>query len=180
MERKVALRAFEYSDLEFLNKLRNDDQLFELTCGNKYYISSERDKKWIEDKIFNNYDQIYLMICNIENGEPIGYTCATNIDYINRKCEYGGIVISKEMSGNGYAFDGGLLLLDHLFKELNMNMVYTFCRVDHKVSIKLLEKAGFKIDGKVRDLVFKRGKFHDGFICTLLNSEYILNNEHKF
>lgn len=176
MERKVVLRAFEYNDLEFLNKIRNDDHLFELTCGNKYYISSERDKKWIEDKIFNNYDQLYLMIYSIESGEPIGYTCATNIDYMNRKCEYGGIVISKELSGNGYAFEAGILFLNHLFGELNMNMIYTFCREDHKVTIRLLEKSGFRIDGKIRDLVFKRGKFHNAYLCTLLKSDYIVDD----
>lgn len=173
MEKKVALRAFEYSDLEFINKLRNDDQLFDLTCGNKYYISSERDKKWIEDKIFNNYDQIYLMIYSVENGEPIGYTCATNIDYINRKCEYGGIIISTEMSGKGYAFEAGNLFLDHLFKELGLNMIYTFCREDHKVTIGLLEKGGFKIEGKIRDLVFKQGKFHNAYILSILKSDWI-------
>lgn len=171
---KIYLRALEYSDLEFLNEIRNDDLLFELTCGNKYYISSERDKKWIEDKIFNNHNQLYLMICSKESGRSIGYTCVTNIDYINRKCEYGGIIISKELSGNGYAFEAGQLFLNHLFCELGMNMVYTFCREDHKATIRLLEKTGFRIEGKIRDLVFKRGKFHSAYICTILSSDYFM------
>ncbi|HWI47486.1 MAG TPA: GNAT family protein [Rummeliibacillus sp.] len=175
MKKRVCLRAFEYGDLEFLNELRNDDILFELTCGNKYYISSERDKKWIEDKIFNNYNQLYLIICSNDSGRPIGYTCATNIDYINRKCEYGGIIISKELAGNGYAFEAGLLFLDHLFGELGLNMIYTFCREDHKATIRLLEKSGFKIEGKIRDLVYKRGEFHNAYICTLLSTDYLVN-----
>jgi ribosomal-protein-alanine N-acetyltransferase len=65
MSNRLYLRAFEYEDLKFLNMLRNDDSFFALTTGNKYYISSERDKKWIEDKIFNNYNQLYLMLCTI-------------------------------------------------------------------------------------------------------------------
>ncbi|WP_397538314.1 GNAT family N-acetyltransferase [Rummeliibacillus pycnus] len=175
MEKRLYLRAFEYNDLEFLNELRNDDILFELTCGNKYYVSSERDKKWIEDKIFNNYNQLYLMISSIDSGRPIGYTCAKNIDYINRKCEYGGIIISKDLAGNGYAFEAGQLFLDHLFGELGLNMIYTFCREDHKATIRLLEKSGFKIEGKIRDLVYKRGGFHNAYICTLLSSDYFVN-----
>ena len=85
MRKRIFLRAFEYSDLTFINELRNDDTLYELTCGNKYHISSERDKKWIEDKIFNNYHQLYLVVCSNEDKKPIGYLSASNIDYINRK-----------------------------------------------------------------------------------------------
>src|SRR3954468_11809410 len=90
---RVFLRAFEYSDLEFVNKLRNRDDLYKHTCGNKYYISSEYDKKWIEDKIFNNTTQIYLVICLIDNNSPIGYLSLNDIDHINKKAQWGGIIV---------------------------------------------------------------------------------------
>ena len=138
------LRAFEYEDLNFINKLRNNDVLFELTCGNKYFISSERDKKWIEDKVFNNYYQLYLMICEGEEENRIGYICANDIDYINRKAELGGLVIDEEYRNKGYGTKSLRMMLKHLFWELNMNMIYTYCRVDHTISVKTSKKLGFQ------------------------------------
>lgn len=172
MNRKLYFRAFEYEDLNFINKLRNDEASFNFTCGNKYFISSERDKKWIEDKIFNNHSQLYLMLCTIDDRNPIGYICSTNIDYINRKAQWGGIVISNDFSGKGYGTEAGQLLLEHLFEELGMNMVYGFWREDHIASLKMAEKIGFKIDGLIRDYVYKQNKYHNAYLCSIIKSDY--------
>lgn len=170
--RRLYLRAFEYSDLEFVNKLRNNDALIALTCGNKYYISSERDRKWIDDKIFNNYNQLYLMLCRTKDNQPIGYICATNIDYVNRKARWDGILIEEEFSGNGYGTEGGQLLLEHLFCELGMNMVYGFLLESHLASLKMVKKIGFRVDGLVRNFVYKRNMFHNVYVITILKSEH--------
>jgi len=172
MENNLYLRAFEYSDLSLLNAIRNDDILYQTTGGNKYYISSEYDKKWIEDKIFNNNNQLYLVICCRDIDKPVGYICATNIDYINRKAEWGGLVISGEFSGKGFGTDVGNLLLDHLFYELGMNMVYVFIKEGNKASVRIAEKLGFNKDGLIRDYVYKQNSFHNVYIFTLLKSEY--------
>ena len=169
---KVYLRAFEYSDLNIINALRNDDSIFQTTGGNKYYISSGYDKKWIEDKVFNNYNQLYLVICNSEDHKPLGYISANNIDYVNRKAEWGGIVIAKEVNSKGIGTEAGYLLLKHLFEELGMNMVYAYVKEDNKASYRFSEKYGFKKDGLIRDFVFKQNGYHNAYIFTMLKSEY--------
>jgi RimJ/RimL family protein N-acetyltransferase len=171
MNKNLYLRAFEYEDLNFINKLRNDDEIFKFTCGNKYHISSERDKKWIEDKIFNNYNQIYLVSSTID-GIPVGYICATDLDYVNRKAQIGGIVIAREFAGQGYGAGTVKSLLNHLFGEIGMNMVYLFVLEDHKVAISMYEKLGFKEDGLIRNYVYKQNRFHNAYIYSILKSEY--------
>jgi len=172
MDNKLCFRAFEYEDLDFINELRNDEENYFYTCGNKYYISSVRDQKWIEDKIFNNNNQLYLMLCIKGEGTPVGYIAIVNIDYLNRKAQYGGIVISRQYSGKGIGTEATKLLLHHVFEELGMNMFYGYWREDHKASLKMAEKSGFKVDGLVRDYVFKQGKFHNAYILSMLKTEY--------
>lgn len=172
MDSRLYLRAFEYEDLSFINRLRNDDDIFSFTCGNKFFISSQRDKKWIEDKIFNNYNQLYLMICTYEEQQSIGYICATNIDYLNRKAQWGGIVIEEEFSGKDYGTESAILLLNHLFYELGMNMIYGYWRADHGASLRMAEKIGFMKDGIARDYVFKQNKFHDAYLLSILKDEF--------
>lgn len=171
-EKRIYFRAFEFSDLEFINRLRNDEDLYEFTCGNKYYTSSERDKEWISDKISNNYTQLYFMLCLRETNLPIGYICATNIDYVNRKAQWGGILISTQYSGKGYGTESGKLLIRHLFCELGMNMVYGYWLAEHEASLRMGNNIGFRLGGVVRDFVYKNGKYHAAQILTILKSEF--------
>lgn len=172
MNNKLYFRAFEYEDLHFINIMRNNENNFIYTCGNKYYTSSIRDKEWIEDKIFNNKTQLYFIICTRSDNIPIGYISVINIDFVNRKAQYGGVIISEKYSGNGYGKEATRLILNHIFDEMGLNMFYGYWREDHKVSIKMGEKNGFKIDGLVRDYVYKQGKFHNAYILSILKSEY--------
>lgn len=179
MENKIYFRAFEHSDLSFINTLRNEDILYQSTTGNKYYVSSEYDKKWIEDKIFNNYHQLYLMICCKQTNNPVGYTSASNIDYINRKAEWG-MIISSEYLNGGFGTEAGHLFLDHLFGELGLNMIYAYVRQDNKASNKIPGKFGFTHDGVIRDFVYKQNRYHNVNIYTLLKSEHEKRKESNY
>ncbi|MFA6308361.1 MAG: GNAT family protein [Clostridia bacterium] len=172
MDKRLYLRAFEYDDLSFINQLRNNDMLFDLTCGNKYYISSERDKKWIEDKISNNYNQIYLMVCTKEDDKPIGYICCNDVDYINRKAHWSGLLLNEDFLNKGYGTESSILLIEYLFYELGMNLIYGFVRTDHPASVKMLVKVGMQTDGILRDYVFKRNRYHDVFLVSILKKDF--------
>ena len=172
MKNRIYLRAFEISDLETLNKLRNDEDSFLYTLGNKYYISKEYDKKWIEDKIFNNSLQIYLAICLDETKEIIGYTSINDIDYRNRKAQWGGIVIDKNYAGKGIATDVGKQVLTFVFEEIGLNRLYAFVNEIHKASLRMTEKLGFKNEGIMRDFSYKQNRFHNAIILSILKKEY--------
>lgn len=172
MSTDIYFRALEYDDLDFINELRNDGTFFQYTTGNKFFISQEYDKKWIEDKIFNNRYQLYVMICNKDNNQRIGYIGVTDIDYINRKALLHGIVIHKAFTDRGYGNQVTMLMIRHLFHELNMNMVYTYIRTDHPASVKIVNKLGFSIDGTIRSFAFKQNRYHDVYIVSLLREEY--------
>ena len=175
MKDRVYLRAFEYEDLELLNEIRNDDDAFEFTGGNKYYISKEYDRKWIDDKIFNNKNQIYLAIC-LKDKKLIGYLGICDIDFRNRKAQWAGINIHKQYAGQGYGTDAEMQLLKFVFEELGINRFYGYWLESNKASIRMAEKAGFVKEGLVRDFVFKRNKFHNAVLMSILSKEYSLKS----
>lgn len=168
----IYFRAFELNDLEFLNEIRNDEISFEHTGGNKFFISKEYDKKWIEDKIFNNQKQIYLAIC-LKNNQIIGYVGLTDIDYRNRKVKWAGINIHKDYIGKGYGSKAARLLIKFVFEELNMNKLYGYWLETNIASIKMAKKVGFIQEGLIKDFVFKRNRYHNAILLSLLKTEYI-------
>lgn len=172
MKCRLYFRAFEFEDLDFLNQIRNDEEAFLHTGGNKYYISKEYDKKWLEDKIFNNQHQIYLAICLYEKDEIIGYLGISDIDYRNSKAKWAGINISKKFAKKGYATEAASLLLKFVFEELGLNRFYGYWLDSNIPSVKMAEKVGFTKEGMIRDFVFKINGYHSAYIMSILRKEY--------
>lgn len=172
MDNRVFLRAFEFSDLEKINELRNDNESFLHTGGNKYFISKEYDKKWIEDKIFNNNNQIYLAICLTETKELIGYLGINEIDFRNSKAQWAGINIDKKFSDKGYATEAAKLMLKFVFDELGLNRFYGYWLESNKTSIKMAEKLGFVTEGLVRGFVYKNGNSRNAYLMSIMMLEY--------
>ena len=168
----IYLRAFEPDDYKKLNELRNDDDIFEFTCGNKYFISSEWDRKWVEDKIFNNDKYIYLAICLRKNNELIGYTSINQIDHRNRKAQWGGIVIDKNFKSKGYATEVGQIILDFVFNELGLFRFYSSIIESNAASLRFTEKLGFTNEGIFRSSVYKKGNFHNEVLIAFLKDDY--------
>ena len=170
---RVYLRAFELEDYKKINEWRRDKEITAQTSGNVLFISSEREKKWIEDKIFNDESELYLAICLRESDEMIGYLGIININWRNRNAEWGGIIIGgKDLWSQGYATEAARLMLEHVFFELGLHRFYGFWLEENAASIRMGEKLGFKREGTLRDSVFKNNRFHNQVLLSLLKKEF--------
>ncbi|WP_028585077.1 GNAT family N-acetyltransferase [Desulfogranum mediterraneum] len=170
---RVYLRAFELDDYRILNKWRNDNDIYKYTGGNKYYISSEYDKRWVEEKIFDNKNNNYFGICLKDNNELIGYLSINSIDFRNRKAVWGGLVIGKKELWNiGYATEAAFIMLDYAFNELGLHSLSAVWLDLHKASIRMGEKVGFKKEGILRDRVYKSGKFFSQLSMSILREDF--------
>jgi diamine N-acetyltransferase len=170
---KIYFRAFEPDDYLKINLWRRDEEMFRLAGGNRYFVSSERDRQWVLDKILNNQTEIYLAICLVESDLMIGYVSLADIDYRNSRAEWTGIVIGeKEYRGQGYASQAIYLLLEYAFDELGLHRVSGTWIPENKVSLFVARMMGFRQEGVLRDYVFKGGKRHDLVIMSTLKSEF--------
>lgn len=171
---RLYLRAFEIEDYKLLSKWRHDPEIGDLLCGNRYMVSSERERKWVESKIFDDSKDIYFAICLKENDQMIGYECIIKIDLRNRKAEWGGVTIGeKPLWGKGYASEAAKMLLHYAFYELPIYKLQGCCLPEHHVTQKMLLSLGFHRDGVLRSEVFRGGEFKDFFLYSLLRDEYL-------
>lgn len=172
-EPRVYIRAFEPDDYILINQWRRDDEVSNLYCGNRHFISSEREKKWVEQKIFDDKSSIYVATCMIEDDRMIGYQSIINIDLRNRKAELGGQTIGdKSLWGKGIATEAANLVIDYAFNEYPFHKLQVRCLEEHVVTQKLLATLGFTKEGMFRDEVFRRGSFHSILLYSMLRSEY--------
>jgi ribosomal-protein-alanine N-acetyltransferase len=170
---KIYLRAFEPDDYKKINAWRRDEDVYRLTGGNRFFVSSERDKQWVLEKILNNQTDIYLAICLEENDAMIGYVSLSDINYRNGRAEWSGVVIGeKDYRGQGYATQAIYLLLEYAFDELGLHRVSGSWLAENTVSIFVGKMMGFRQEGVLRDYVYKEGKRHDMIVMSMLRPEF--------
>ena len=170
METRIYFRALEPDDYKTSIKWRNDDEIWGMVGSPKYFVSEAYEKKWVEDTIFNSRD-IKLAVCIKDSNTYIGNVYATDIDMINRSCTTGVLVGEHEYWGKGYASEAMKLLLDYVFNERNLNRAQALVLDSNAASLKMHQKVGYKIEGTLRQSVYKNGKYQDMIVLSILKEE---------
>jgi ribosomal-protein-alanine N-acetyltransferase len=84
-----------------------------------------------------------------------------------------GYSLSEQFHGQGYGYEALQIMLQKVFFEAHLYRVEAKCSVENAASYKLLEKAGFKKEGVLREYFNIRGKRIDHYIYSFLRPEYI-------
>ena len=171
MESRIYLRALEPDDYKTSIKWRNDDEIWGMVGGPKYFVSEAYEKKWVEDTIFNSRD-IKLAICLKDTNTYIGNVYATDIDMITRSCTTGVLIGERDYWNQGYASEAYKLLLDYVFKERNINRVQAYVLESNVASLKMHQKVGYKIEGTLRQSLYKNGKYQNQVLLSILKEDY--------
>lgn len=171
MSNNIYLRALELEDYKVSIRWRQDDEIWDLLGGPKYFVSESYEKKWVENAI-NSSTDIRLAICVKETDKYIGNVYITNIDTINRTCCSHIFIGDKSCWGKGFATQALLLVLSYIFRERNMNRVEAKVLEHNTASLKLHQKCGYKIEGLLRNSVFKNGFYRNQYILAILSSEF--------
>ena len=169
----VYLRLLAPEDYINTYRWRNDYDMQKMLAGPVRFISKEMEQNWTTKVSQENTNNIYLAICLIENDEMIGWYSINDIDYRNRKCFCGGVVIGEKKYRDGVAYqEAGDLAFRYVIDELNMNRISGSCLREHILSRAQMEASFWKLEGIERQSVYKNGKYHDVCHYAILRDEY--------
>lgn len=167
MEHRVYLRAFEIDDYKTSIHWRQDDTIWSMLGGPKYFVSEAYEKKWIENEIFNSRD-VKLAVCLIESNKHIGNVYFTDINQINQSCHSHVLIGEKDCWGKGYAKEALLLGIDYMVNQRNIHRFKAKILESNNASLKMHQKCGFEIEGLLRQSVYKDGQFQNQYITSLI------------
>jgi len=74
--------------------------------------------------------------------------------------------------GKGYGTEAAQLMVDYLFLYRNIVRIQATANVRNKASQRVLEKAGFKIEGTIRKYLLVRGIWTDYYLLSILREEW--------
>lgn len=169
----IFLREIQQSDVPTINKWRNDVNIMDCLGAPFRYINIETDEKWFESYMSTRNNNIRLAICDVENAKLLGVVYLLQIDWINRSAEYA-IQIGETLSqGGGVGYKSTINILKHAFYDINLHKIVLYVVENNQRAIRLYEKIGFVQEGRLRQSVFKNGRYFDVIVMSILNSEYI-------
>ena len=123
--------------------------------------------------IYNNSkDGMLLGIFVKKPSKHIGNITLHQIDWRNRYAEIGILIGDNKYRGKGYAAEAISLVSDHAFNKLNLHKLYAGMVKSNKASIRAFEKAGFKVEGILREHFYLNDEYLDCYRMGLLKSEY--------
>jgi ribosomal-protein-alanine N-acetyltransferase len=173
-EFRVRLRDPRLSDAEYVFRWRSEEflkahqPLIPLSVDQ---IRTDLEKTSHNDLPNYSRDRFQWIIERLEDAEPIGWITLSIRSWEHQIGEIG-YSIAETHHGKGYGFEALRLMLRKAFYDGHLFRVEAKCSVDNVASYKLLEKAGFKREGILREYFNIRGKRFDHFFYSLLRTEY--------
>ena len=130
--------------------------------GVKEFI--KQSQKDAEEKLRQGYGIFY-------NQKLIGAIGFVNFSWDSHKTEIG-YWITKDFSGKGIITKSCKALINYAFNELKMNRIEIRCATENVRSRAIPEKLGFKLEGVLRQALWRHTRLYDDTIYGLLKDEW--------
>ncbi|MGE7435928.1 GNAT family N-acetyltransferase [Kitasatospora sp. NPDC001175] len=84
-----------------------------------------------------------------------------------------GYALRRDAWGNGYATEITALLCEFGFRTLGLHRLAARVDPENTASVRVLTKAGFQREGRIRHDLWLRGTWYDSLLFSLLEDEWV-------
>ena len=132
------------------------------------------DMKKLEDYISDtSSEEIFLAIIDKKLNKHIGNIRLHSIDFRNGLAELG-IMIGDRLSwGNGYAREAISVVLNHVFRKLNVRKITLGLVTENIGALTLYQKIGFQKEGVFREHHYYEGSYRDIIRMAIFQRDWL-------
>lgn len=170
----VKLRAFEKEDIAKRHKVADNPATLRLLTSSTVMPRSLEEETAIIERCLSPKDKDSFYTFAIENsrGELIGSCGYKDVSPKNRRCKISIAIYGEQNCGKGYGTAAMRKLLDFLFLEKNMHKVWLTVFAFNPRAVACYRKLGFREEGRLREHVYRDGKYHDAILMGIFKREY--------
>lgn len=190
--KRIRLRAIEREDLPRFAAWLNDPEVRQYIAA-YLPMSLVMEERWFEDMLARSPDEHPLVIevdtpaeypdVSAKGAAPKeataagGWLAVGNISlmHINtraRSAEVGIFIGEKRFWNQGYGTEAMRLMLRHGFNSLNLHRIFLRVNANNLRGIRAYEKAGYILEGRLRQDYFDQGEYSDTLIMSVLRPEW--------
>ncbi|WP_097025959.1 GNAT family N-acetyltransferase [Clostridium peptidivorans] len=169
---KVCLRAYKEEDIKIATGFVNDKELKKfLVTTIPFPMSLWEEEAWIRSQTGNENGEYNFAIEHLETNKYIGGCGIQKVNWISRVATVGIMIGDKDYWGKGYGTDAMKVLMQFIFKNMNINKIRLSTFSFNERAKKSYEKCGFKVEGVLKDEIFKEGKYYNEIIMAAFREE---------
>lgn len=168
---RCRIRKWEMSDARDLAEgLSNTKVQDNLRDGLPYPYTEQDGKDFISDMLAADENETFAFAVTADS-KVIGSIGVFRQQNIHRQTAELGYYIAEEYWGRGLMTEAVTQVCRHVFENSDIIRIYAEPFAYNAASCRVLEKAGFKYEGTLRDNAVKNGKVIDMKMYSLLKSE---------
>ena len=157
----VRLRAWTLADAPALAKLINNKKVQDnLRDGLPFPYGEEDAKAFLSAVLASDPDQ-NLAFAIEADGELIGSISATRCANIHFRTAELGYYLGEPYWGKGFATEAVRQICDYIYRNTDIIRIFAEPFAYNAASCRVLEKAGFQLEGVLRSNAVKNGRVQD-------------------
>jgi RimJ/RimL family protein N-acetyltransferase len=179
---RIRLRRVERDDLPRLVAWVNDPEVRH-HLAHIYPMSLVHEERWLEAQLAAEPAQQPFVIdvraeaLQVDASDPAwtpaGVCGLHALDWVARSAEIGIFVGPAALRGAGYGTDVVRTLVSWCFRTLNLHRVHLRVFEDNAPGVRCYEKAGFRVEGRLRQSRFQDGRYIDTLLMAVLRDEWL-------
>lgn len=164
------LRPWQSSDLVSLVQNANNPAIARfMTDGFPHPYTEEAGQQFIEWATKD--DPIHIFAIEVE-GQAVGGTGIHPQQDVMRKNAELGYWLGEKYWGHGIITEAVKQIIDFAFSTYDINRIFARPFGTNLASQKVLDKAGFILEARIKDAIFKNGTFDDELIYGMRRGEW--------
>ena len=163
---KVRLRAIEPTDVPMLLRWFNESPA-RTWLMTRLPLSRNAEQEWAARAAVSPGTPTFVV--QTKTGEDIG---VAGLTLFGARAELGIALHESRRWNSGYGTDAVRTLVDGAFRALPLQRIELFVYPDNVRAIRCYEKAGFAREGVLRGREYRKGRYDDVAIMSILHEEW--------
>ena len=128
--------------------------------------------RWAKEKACEEPRTVFVHgVALAESAEMVGIASLTVRNTALREADIG-FIITREHWGKGYATEAVKAQLAQGFGPLNLHRIYGECDPANPGSTRVMEKAGMRREGYLRESRWQKGRWVDRLLYAMIESDW--------
>jgi RimJ/RimL family protein N-acetyltransferase len=149
----------------------NDPEVVRYTETGTFPSTAEDLEKFYQS-VTTSRSHVIFAIIDKGSDQHIGNVKLGPIHWVHRNATFGILIGDKSFWGKGAGREATRLAVEYGFFRLNLHRISLSVFAEHEPAVRCYEKVGFKIEGRMREDLFRCGEYKDRLWMGLLRSDY--------
>ena len=167
--KRVYLRAIEEADAATSYEWISDPEV-RVHLASRSRPNTEAQSRAFFANVDGKSDQVFAIVMRAD-GLHVGNCGLHDIHAVDRRAALGIVIGQKDQQNRGFGAETVRLLCGHAFDNLGLHKVWLSVYATNPRGLKVYERCGFRVEGRLRDHAFVEGRWVDEIRMGVLREE---------